>query len=166
MEDLFLANKVLKYVKNNPTLIKFKCLDLKSLRLLVHCDASFNNLPSGGSQGAFIILLVDSEHSIAPISWSSTKIRRIARSTVTAETLALLNGCDAAFYYSKLLSEILGLDDIAIEASTDNKSLLENIHSSKATVEKKLIVDVSSLREMANKGEVFFSKVDGYILES
>ena len=79
---------------------------MKSVSLIVHFDSSRNNLPKGGSQGAYVILLKDKNNSISPLEWSSTKIRRVARSTVTAETLAMLDACDAVFFLSKIMTEI------------------------------------------------------------
>ena len=160
IEDLIYCNKVLKQVQTNPTSIKFLPLAIDSLSLCVHFDSSWNNLPNGGSQGAYVILLKDKHRSISPLEWSSTKIRRVARSTVTAETLAMLDACDAVFFLSKILTEILDLQNIDIYTFTDNKSLFDNVHSSKGTVEKRLIVDMSALREMVNKKEIIVHKID------
>ena len=84
----------------------------------------------------------------------------MARSTVTAETLAMLDACDAAFFLSKIVMEILDLQKIDIHTMTDNKSLFDNVHSSKVTIEKRLIVDMSALREMVNKKEITVHKID------
>ena len=92
----------------NSTSIRFLPLTLDSLSLCVHFDSSWNNLPYGGRQGAYIILLKDNNNFISPIEWSSTKIRRVARSTVTAETLAMLDACDAVFFISKIVTELPG----------------------------------------------------------
>ena len=160
VDDLIYCNKVLKQVQTNPTSIRFPPLEMKSVSLLVHFDSSWNNLPKGGSEGAYVILLKDNNNSISPLEWSSTKIRRVARSTVTAETLAMLDACDAVFFLSKIMTEILNLSSIDIHTLTDNKSLYDNVHSSKVTVEKRLIVDLSALREMVNKKEIAVHKID------
>ena len=160
IEDLLYCNKVLKQVQSHPTSILFPKIDVKSMALNTFCDSSFNNLPNGGSQGAYVILLKDNSHNVVPIAWSSTKVRRVARSTVTAETLALLDGCDAAFFYTHLILEVLGISSIPIHVMTDNQSLYENVHSSKNTVEKRLVVDIAALREMVNKKEILLYKID------
>lgn len=162
VEDLVYCNKVLKQVQTNPTYITFPGLMMESLSLLVHCDSSWNNLQNGGSQGAYVILLKDNNNRISPVEWSSTKIRRVARSTVTAETLAMLDASDAAFFLSKMVLEILDLSMLDIHIMTDNKSLFDNIHSSKATSEKRLIVDMSAIREMINKKEIIAHKIDSH----
>ncbi len=162
IDDLLYCNKVLKQVQSNPTYITFPGLMMESLSLVVHCDSSWNNLPNGGSQGAYVALLKDDNNCISPLEWSSTKIRRVARSTVTAETLAMLDACDAAFFLSKIVLEIFDLSMIDIHAMTDNKSLFDNIHSSKVTTEKRLIVDLSAIREMASKKEIIAHKIDSH----
>ena len=159
VDDLLTCNKLLKQVQSNPTFIKFPVMDVESLSFVVHCDSSWNNLPNGGSQGAFIILLKDNNNLVAPVEWSSTKIRRVARSTVTAETLAMLDACDAAFLLSRIVLEILQAPSVVIDVMTDNKSLFDNIYSSKVTTEKRLVVDMCAIREMANKKEVIIHKI-------
>ena len=159
VEDLTYCNKVLKQVQSNPTFITFPVMDIASLCLVVHCDSSWNNLPNEGRQGAYVVLLKDDNNRIAPVGWSSTKIRRVARSTVTAETLAMLDACDAAFPLSKIALETLQLSMVDIHVMTDNKSLFDNIHSSKVTTEKRLVVDMCAIREMANKKEIVLHKI-------
>ena len=97
--DLLTTNKVIRFVKNNPGFIKFPKLDIDHLSVCAYTDASWNNLPNGGSQGGQIIFIKDPNNVVSPIIWNSNKIRRVARSTLTAESLALLDGCDSAFYH-------------------------------------------------------------------
>ena len=52
VESLLKMNKIIKNVKNNSSCIKVpKFTSLKKLKLCVYTDASFANLPEGGSQG-------------------------------------------------------------------------------------------------------------------
>ena len=39
--------------------------------------------------------------------WNSSKIKRLARSTIAPETLSLSKGCDVAMYINMLVSELL-----------------------------------------------------------
>ena len=59
------------------------------LNLYVFLIPVFANLDQGGSQGGFIIFLF-SAGNIMPVIWKSNKIRRVAGSTITAETLAVI----------------------------------------------------------------------------
>ena len=81
-------------------------MNLDKLKIVAFADASFDNLPNGGSQGGNIILLTD-DKSAAPLQWSSHKIKRVVRSTIAAEALALSDACDSALYLTSLAAEQL-----------------------------------------------------------
>ena len=98
--DILSINKVIKFVKSTPSSISIPKLDLKSLSITVFADASFNNLPDGGGQGGYIIFLNDKYNSVIPLSWNSTRLRRVARSSLGAETLAMSDACDSAIFLS------------------------------------------------------------------
>ena len=158
--DLLRINKTIKKLKSTPSYIKFPRLDLRSLNIKVFTDASFNNLPNGGSQGGQIVFLCDDNNKCCPLSWNSSRIRRVVRSTIGAETLSLIEGCDTALYISEMVSEISkrmntkAPSPVNIEALTDNQSLFDTIHSTKQTSEKRLIVDISAVREMSDRNEL------------
>ena len=97
VSDLIATNKVVKFIQSTPTYIRIPIFDIESFNIKLYSDASFNNLPNGGSQGGFIILLSDKYNNVAPIAWSSIKLKRVGRSTIAADTLALLDGCDTSF---------------------------------------------------------------------
>ena len=98
--DILSINKVIKFVKSTPSSISIPKLGLKSLSITVFADASFNNLPDGGGQGGYIIFLNDKYNSVIPLSWNSTRLRRVARSSLVAETLAMSDACDSAIFLS------------------------------------------------------------------
>ena len=158
--DLLRINKTIKKLKSTPSYIKFPRLDLRSLNIKVFMDASFNNLPNGGSQDGQIVFLCDDNNKCCPLSWNSSRIRRVVRSTIGAETLPLIEGCDTALYISEMVSEISkrmntkAPSPVNIEALTDNQSLFDTIHSTKQTSEKRLIVDISAVREMSDRNEL------------
>ena len=123
----------------------------------MYSDASYNNLPKGGSQGGYIIFLCDSEDNAAPIHWQSKRIRRVVRSTLAAECLALEDAVDAAFYLKSLLLEMLRVptENVEIQCFIDNNSLHENLHSTtNVKEEKRLILDISLIKEMLERKEV------------
>ena len=70
------ASKIVKFVQITPTYIHIPTLHFESLYQAIF-DACFNNLQSGESQGDFLILLSDKFNNIAPITWSSTKLKRV-----------------------------------------------------------------------------------------
>ncbi|XP_057290806.1 uncharacterized protein LOC130613486 [Hydractinia symbiolongicarpus] len=115
VDDVMRANKLLK----------------PPLQLILYADASFGNLHDGSSQSGIFVFLKGVENTMTPITWQSKKIKRVVRSTLAAETLALVNGIDAY-----------------------NKSLYEAAYSTKALEDKRLRVDMASLRQSTNQKEV------------
>ena len=118
----------------------------------MYTDASFGNLNNGGSQGGFVILLTDDNHKCLA-TWRSLKLRRVVKSTFAAETLALVDGAEAAVYFQSILNEIGGYD-LPIKCYTDNASLIESIRSTKAIQDRRLRIDIAVLREMVQNGEI------------
>ena len=124
------------------------------IHLLSYCDASYGNLPDGSSQGGYIIFLADERGSVSPICWSSRKLRRVCRSTVAAETMAMLDAIDACIWLSHIISEVVDCDMGSIKVTTDNMSLYESVHSTTANEEKHLRVEIASIRESIRNKEV------------
>ena len=110
-------------------------MNLESLQLLLYSDASFNNLPDGGSQGGYIVFLCDKFSNSALIAWNSTRLKRVTRSILAAETLALTDGCDIAFFIANLITDTLQVQTISVTALTDNQSLHDAIKTSKLTLD-------------------------------
>ena len=80
------------------------------------------------------------------LSWSSHKIRRVVKSTVAAEGLALIEGIEDALYMEAILSELLsqGESRIPMEAFIDCKNLHDAIYSAESVGEKRLRIDVAA----------------------
>lgn len=156
VKDLVKANKVVRKTKSERVSIKFPPLDLATCTIVVYSDASYGNLPDGSSQGGYIIMLKDRRGLCIPLSWSSTKIKRITRSTLASECMALQEGVDAAFLLSSILSELLyeGSKTIKILARTDSKGLQNAIYSTKAVQDKRLRVDIARLRQLVERNEL------------
>ena len=117
---------------------------------MAYSDAAFGNLSNGGSQGAYLVFLVDDQGKCNLISWQSKRIKRVVRSSLAAETLALSDCIDGAVFISSLYSEIVSgncHDGYLSVEITDNKSLVASIESKKAVTEKKLRTDISVIKE-------------------
>ena len=151
------ANKAIRKVQmENNNLLFNQVENIESSTLKVFADASFKSLPGGASQGGFIILLADKQGNVCPLQWKSKKIKRVVKSTLAAECLALQEASETAFYLKTILAEILGVEveQIKIECYTDNKSLKESLHSTRTLEEKRLILDEAILKDMIQKGEI------------
>ena len=88
--------------------------------------------------------------------WNSSKIKRVVHSTIAAETLSLVHGCDVAIYINNLLSEILHTQPncLSITAYTDNQSVYDAVHSIKQTLVKCLLDTISAIQEMVERNDI------------
>ena len=150
--DLILANKAIDKLKSSEVCIKYGRLgSMENLSLRVYTDASWANLPDGtSSAGGYVIYAVGENGTCAPVDWSSNKIQRTVHSTLAAESLAMSTGIDAAIYLGSMLSEIYfhNMKNVfPIDVYTDNKSLQENVCSTKQVKEKRLRVTIAEIRE-------------------
>ena len=154
MEELKRLNKLVDRVKCEPEKLFFpKLSKLENCYLDCYSDASFANICDGSSQGGFIIFLRDLEGKRCPVLWQSRKIRRIVKSTLSAEAMALLDCAEAAVYIANILYE-LSLFKLKIVCHIDNKSLYDALHSSKHVEDRRLRIDIAVLRDMIDRGEL------------
>jgi hypothetical protein len=91
-------NKTVSHVHKNPDVV-LKCpkLNKDSLRLRVYADASFASNWDATSQLGFVIFLADKHENCQPMVWASCKSKRVTRSVLGAETMALADAFDAAY---------------------------------------------------------------------
>ena len=89
------------------------------------------------------------------MAWGSKRIKRVVKSTLAAEALAFSEGCDTAYLISQLTKEadLLG-SDTTIHAYTDNKSLYDAVNTTNLISDKRLRVEISSIREMESQHEI------------
>ena len=92
-------------MKQKNVLIKYRPLQVDKLKIKVFADDSYGKPRDGGS----IIFLSDGTNE-APISLSSHRLKRVARSTLCAETLSVVEALDNAYMISKVAAEIFDKD--------------------------------------------------------
>lgn len=139
--------------------MKFKNLGKDNiLRLLVFIDSSLGNLSDGGTQGGHFIALVGENGLFSPITWQSKRIRRVARSTLAAETLAMADAIDNGIFLAALYTELMsGKADppqLPITCLTDCHSLCDAIKSTKQVSEKRLRLEISNIRELIQMHQI------------
>ena len=82
-----------------------------------------------------------------PIAWQSKHIRRVVKSTLAAETLAMVDLAKACIFHRKFLLEKLQLkdnnDNIKIFCKTDNSCLYDLVHSSNQILDKRFRVEMA-----------------------
>ena len=151
------ANKIIKQLKGEHLAIKFPAFkNPDELSLIVFSDASYGNLPNGSSQAAYIIFLTDKNFISSPLCWNSFKLKRVVSSTLSAETLALSEALDHAHLLSHIYGEVIYPDRkrIPIIALTDSNSLVEAVKTTNLSTEKRLRIEIASLREAVENKEV------------
>jgi hypothetical protein len=153
--DIKEVNKLIKHVKETPSTVAFPALDIPSTQVVVFTDSSFNNLDDGGSQGGQIVFLKDKFNRACPISWRSTRVRRVARSTLAAESLAFADGIDAAAFVSHLAEEFHMIPPKStVIGVTDSRSLYDAANTCTQISDRRLRVEISAIRETKEKGEL------------
>nr|XP_039252849.1 uncharacterized protein LOC120330085 [Styela clava] len=159
VKDLLRVNKVISKLKSNSVDLNFCNLGSdKDLKLVCFVDASFGNLTDGGSQAASLIFLVGEHQRCNLISWQSKRIKRVVKSSLAAETLAMSAGVDMASFVSSLYTEIMhgaiNLEKLPIEIVTDNRSLHDAIKSIKQVQDRRLRIEVAMLKEMMSNKKI------------
>ena len=109
-----------------------------------------------------IVFIEGSNGKYMPLTWQSGKLRRVVKSTLTAETLALQKVIDVAFMIKCILLEILNLkienQILSIKCINDSKSLHNVVYSSNNLTGKTLKIELCSIRESLEKGEIKCTK--------
>ena len=106
-----------------------------------------------------MIFLCDTYGNCSPLHCQSRKLKRVVNSTLAAECLALEDAAENAMYLKTLYQEILGADtetpiDISIHSLTDNKSLVDSLHSTKTLENKKLILNRAVIKDMIKQNDI------------
>ena len=129
--DVVRLNKIISRVIGDQFCLLFEKLSAVE-DCVIECfsDASFGNLSDGGSQGGFVIFLKDKNKRRCPIFWQSRKLRRVVKSTLSAETLALVECAEAASYLGRIIMDIVKCHPSTVHCFVDNKSLVEALNSS------------------------------------
>ena len=81
----------------------------------------------------------------------------MVKSTLAAETLALLDAAEAGVFISKIVCQAINVNCPAVRCFVDNRSLVEAVHSTKNVEDKMLRINMSVLRDMLDQGDIFFS---------
>ena len=77
-------------------------------------------------------------------------------STLSAETLSLYAGLDAAIAMRDQLKEMLGADhNLTLRALVDNKSTVDTVHATiSLTTDKRLRKEIAAIKQMMRKGNL------------
>jgi hypothetical protein len=87
------------------------------------------------------------------IAWKSSLAKRVATSTIEAETLALMGGIEMAMSLQHVWEEVMG-EKWKIMVRTDSKTSSQAVTSTSNLLSRKLRINLASIREQLEKGEV------------
>ena len=144
--------KLVTYVQETKNIgLRFMPLDEASLRIVLFTDASFGNGADLSSQFGFIIVAMDASGNPNVTHYGSRKSRRVTRSVMAAEVLALVNGFDNAFVANYSLEEMLR-SNIPLDVFVDSRTTFNCVAKHAPTMEKRLQIGINELRQSHSKG--------------
>jgi hypothetical protein len=166
-EDFKSLNVRIQWQINNPERgLTFVPLQLEEAKLFIFTDGSFANNKDLSSQLGFVIVIAserctgeghDFEILGNIVHWNSIKCKRVTRSVLASELYGMVNGFDSAIAISTTLQQIvrtLGLPQIPVVVCSDSKSLYDCLVKLGTTNEKRLMIDIMSLRESYENREI------------
>ena len=124
------------------------------LKLVVFTDSSFANNADYFSQIGYIIALADDKDNANILHWSSTKCKRVTRSTLASELYGMVNRFDIGAAIKKTIENITKIDNLPLLLCTDSKSLYKCLVKLGTTHEKRLMVDIMCLRQSYERREI------------
>jgi hypothetical protein len=165
-DDITCLNKRLEWqMANLDRGLTYIPLDLHTTKLFVFVDGSFANNKDLSSQIGYEIFLANettTEDTFTMegnlIHWSSTKSKRVTRSVLASEIYAMVHGVDMGMATGTTFDMIttkLGIPKIPIIVCTDSFSLYECLVKLGTTKEKRLMIDIMSLRQSYERRELF-----------
>ena len=169
VQDLLDFNKMVSDAKTDEVTITFKKIDLSEAVIVAIGDSSFANVGKSktASQAGLIVLLADNTGNkflqgeasrVSALIWRSHRIKRVVRSTLTAETMAALEAVESGDLIRGHLAELHGgleYKSHAVDVPrnfkmvhvTDCKSLYDLLQK-RGTIpsERRLLIDIEALR--------------------
>ena len=127
-------------------------MDQSKLRLIAFSDASFANNVDFSNQIGYVIILAD-DNRCNLLQWSSTKCKRVTRSVLASELYAMIHTFDAACVL-KYTIDAITKQSVPLILCTDSLSLFECLVKLGTTKEKRLMIDISSIREAYELREI------------
>jgi hypothetical protein len=165
-EDVTALNKRLAWqLANLDRGLRYIPINLTLAKLFVFVDSSFANNRDFSSQIGYEVILAtehqnDNQFTINGnlIHWSSTKSKRVTRSTLASEIYGMVGGVDMAISIGTTLTMItdrLNLPPIPLIVCTDSYSLYDCLVRLSTTREKRLMIDIMALRQSYERRELF-----------
>ena len=142
-------NKMIAYYKRQHPVVKFRRPSVTNGATIVFCDASHGRKEETHPHIGYITfnLLGNIAH---PISYASHKAKRVARSTLAAESLAAADAFDCAYF----MRAVNPCHKWTITLITDSTSLAALTTTTHDPREKRVKLDICALREAFENKEL------------
>ena len=166
------SNKLIRTAySTSDTPLYIQAIPLDKLVMAQFHDAGQGSRPDGSSQGGYVTvaaergLLTGSEQLCSILDWKSFKLKRVARSSLSAEVQAFAEALDALEFLKLMLAEALSAKPLNLRKDadkhiaeicpsvlvTDCKSLYDAVERSQSTglnlAERRTSIEVLSCRE-------------------
>lgn len=79
------------------------------------------------------------------------KTKRVAKSTLSVEAIAILECAESAVYLAKIWREISGCRNLKIKCFADDKSLVDTLCSYRSVKDKRLRIAIAIMRDMVER---------------
>ncbi len=153
-DDIISLNKRLNWqIINQSRDLKHVRLNLTSLRLMIFTDSSFVNSRDLSSQIDYVICLTDFINTTNIIHWFSIKCKRMTRSVLAVELFVMIHDFDVDSILKSILIKMLVID-IFLILIIDSKFLYDCLIWLNIIVEKRLMIDVMTLRQFYERREI------------
>ncbi len=116
-------------------------------------DAAFANNADLSSQLGFLTTLMDADGNCNTVHYGSAKCKRVTRSALSSELYAMVHGFDQTYVIKATLEQFMNRG-VPLHIFTDSKSLFDSLTTLNSTTEKRLLIDLSMLRESYEKHEI------------
>jgi hypothetical protein len=136
-------------MKNRIRELKYVKLDSKSLQLMILTDVSFVNNKDLLSQIEYVICLANATNKANVIHWSSIKCKWVTRSVLIAKLYVMIHEFDINAVLKTIMLKMLSIT-ILLVLCIDFKSLYDCLIKLSTTREKRLMINVMSLRHYTN----------------
>jgi hypothetical protein len=147
-------NRIVRYeVATASVVLRFRKLDLFTMRIVVYADSSFANNRDLTSKLGYIVLQADVYDACNINHYTSYKYKRVTRSVLAGELHAFIDAFDHGYLLRRDLPRMHGRD-VPLHVMTDSKSLFDTVTKSSYRAEKRLMIDVLLAREAFRHREI------------
>ena len=158
VDDLLKVRKILQKARDSKSEICFPDMGpVDGWKIVFYADASHANLCEGtGSCVGYIVFILGMNNRCCPLTWKSGKARRVVKSSIAAEAMALLDAIDESLYQKEILCQILSLSssNLPIVGMTDNEGLWQAVRSTKLVDDRRLRIELAGVKENLQRGDI------------